>query len=263
MNDRIPNEPPVPDSDDLIAAEFVLGLLDAEAKRAAQAQSERDAAFAALVSSWEAYFAPWLEGIAPVDAPAALWTRIRDTLWAHELPTRAPAAATAAAESLWNRLGFWRGLAGGGFAVAAASLAALFVVIAQQPPTPVPPTPVAVAPQPPKPAATSMVVSLRHDDGTMAYTATVDPDTGVITLIPAFMPEDQRVPELWLIPADGVPRSLGVVARDHAQRVVIPSQIRRDATVDTLFAVSMEPSGGSPTGQPTGPVIAKGNLIRL
>jgi anti-sigma-K factor RskA len=257
MNARTPNLPPVPDSDDLIAAEFVLGLLDADARRDAQARFERDAAFAAMVASWEAYFAPWLEGIAPVEAPAALWTRIRDTLWAHELPAR-----RAAADSLWNRLSFWRGLAGGGFAVAAASLAALMVVVAQRPPAVRAPTPIAVQP-PPTAAGIPMVVSLRHNDGTMAYTATVDPDTGVITLIPAFMPEDKRVPELWLIPADGVPRSLGVVARDHAQRLVIPSQIRRDAKVDTLFAVSMEPSGGSPTGQPTGPVIAKGSLIRL
>jgi anti-sigma-K factor RskA len=182
-----------------------------------------------------------------------------------DAPQRSDAATTLAEPSLWNRLSLWRGLAAGGFAVAAVSLAALFVTL--NAPAPLPPAPPVVAVTPPPPPArmtpASLVVSLRHDDGTMAYTATVDADTGVITLIPASMPEDARVPELWLIPADGVPRSLGVVARDHAQRVVIPEQIRADAAADTTFAVSLEPEGGSPSGAPTGPVVASGKLIRL
>ncbi|MGH8031229.1 MAG: anti-sigma factor [Luteimonas sp.] len=265
MNTDLPSDmADIPDSDDLIAAEYMLGLLDADAHRDALTRLERDAGFAAQVAAWETYFTPWLEAIAPVDVPAALWSRIRTALWQHELPQRRAAVAAAApSTSLWNRLGFWRGLAGGGIAVAAISLAALFVTL-NRAPTPVPiAAPVAVVAPVARPAAAAMVVSLRHDDGTMAYTATVDADTGVITLIPAFMPEDARVPELWLIAGDGVPKSLGVVARDHAQRVVIPERIRRDATADAVFAVSLEPAGGSPTGSPTGPVVAKGSLIRL
>jgi anti-sigma-K factor RskA len=34
-------------------------------------------------------------------------------------------------------------------------------------------------------------------------------------------------------------------------------------TPDATLAVSMEPPGGSPTGQPTGPVIASGTLTSL
>lgn len=260
---------PVPDSDDLIAAEYVLGLLEAGARRDAQTRLKHDDAFAALVSAWETHFTPWLEAIAPIEVPAVLWTRIRTVLWQHEMPQRSDIATTLAEPSLWNRLSLWRGLAAGGFAVAAVSLAALFVTLNTPTPTPVPPAPtvVAITPPPTPPAAqmtpASLVVSLRQQDGTMAYTATVDEQTGVITLIPASVPDDARVPELWLIPADGVPRSLGVVARDHAQRVVIPEQIRADAAADTTFAVSLEPVGGSPSGAPTGPVVASGKLIRL
>jgi anti-sigma-K factor RskA len=32
---------------------------------------------------------------------------------------------------------------------------------------------------------------------------------------------------------------------------------------DATLAVSLEPPGGSPTGQPTGPVIASGKLTNL
>lgn len=252
----------IPDSDDLIAAEYVLGLLDSGARRDAQARIERDAAFAAQVEAWEQYFSPWLAGIAPVEVPAALWQRIRTALWQHELPARATVETPRA--SLWDRLPFWRGLAAGGFAVAAASLAALLVTVRNvpvEPPAPQPPVVVAPPPQP-VPAA-PMVASILHEDGTAAYNAVVNPDTGVIVLVPVHMPEDVRVPELWLIAADGKPRSLGVIARDQVMQVRIPDAIRKSAAPDTVFAVSMEPEGGSPTGLPTGPVIAKGSLIQL
>lgn len=257
----------IPDSDDLIAAEYVLGLLDAGARRDAQARVERDAGFAAQVAAWEQYFSPWLAGIAPVEVPAALWLRIRTALWQHELPARATVDAPRpdARASLWDRLPFWRGLAAGGFAVAAASLAALLVTVRNVPvePPPTQPPPVVVAP-PPQPApAAPMAASILHEDGTAAYNAVVNPDTGVIVLVPVNMPEDVRVPELWLIAADGKPRSLGVIARDQVMQVRIPDAIRKSAAPDTVFAVSMEPEGGSPTGLPTGPVIAKGSLIQL
>jgi anti-sigma-K factor RskA len=32
---------------------------------------------------------------------------------------------------------------------------------------------------------------------------------------------------------------------------------------EAVLAVSLEPEGGSPTGQPTGPVIANGKLAQL
>jgi anti-sigma-K factor RskA len=253
----------IPDSDDLLAAEYVLGLLDAASRSEAEARLQRDSAFAALVSAWEAYFSPWLEGISAVDAPAGLWPRIRAALWQHELPTRP--AVPAGKPSLWDRMSFWRGLAAGGFAVAAASLAALLVTVRSVPEPierPSAPTPVVTVPTPAPPAA-PMTVSMVHDDGSAAYNAVVNPDTGVIVLVPVHMPDDARVPELWLIGDDGVPKSLGVIARDRAMQVRIPESVRKSAEANAVFAVSLEPEGGSPTGQPTGPVVAKGSLVEL
>ncbi|MGI8560267.1 MAG: anti-sigma factor [Luteimonas sp.] len=252
----------IPDSDDLLAAEYLLGLLDADARSGAQARLQQDHAFAAQVAAWEDYFSPWLEGIAPVEVPAALWPRIRAALWQHELPARG--STPVARPSLWDRLPFWRGLAAGGFAVAAASMAALLVTVRSvpEPVAPPPPVPVVTMPTPAPPAA-PMAVSLLHDDGSAAYNAVVNPDTGVIVLVPVHMPDDVRVPELWLIGDDGVPKSLGVIARDRAMQVRIPDSVRQAAEANAIFAVSLEPEGGSPTGQPTGPVVAKGNLIEL
>lgn len=259
MSTQLPRDlPEIPDSDELLAAEYVLGLLDAGQRRQLQTRIAGDAAFAAQVAAWETRFAPWLDDVAPAGVPANAWPRIRAALWQHELPQRAvPVVDTR--PSLWSRLSFWRGLAGGGFAVAAASLAALFVTMQQLPPAPTA-TPVVVATSKP---AMPMVVSLRRDDGSMAYSATVDAQTGVITLMPVSMPKGKGVPELWMIDSGGTPHSLGLLAVDHGMHIVMPRQFMPETVPNAVFAVSMEPEGGSPTGLPTGPVVAKGNLIRL
>ncbi|GAA4867548.1 anti-sigma factor [Luteimonas vadosa] len=255
----------IPDNDDLLAAEYVLGLLDPGMRRDAAARLQHDVAFKALVADWESRFSPWLAEIAPVAVPSAAWPRIRSALGWHGHGRSATPPASAAAPSLWERISFWRGMALGGVAVAAASVAALAISLrtAPEPIDPSPSAPMARIPvSSPGPAA-PMAVSLVADDGSATYNAVMNPDTGVIVLVPVNVPEDARVPELWLIGDDGVPKSLGVIARDRAQQVRIPDSVRKAAEADAVFAISLEPEGGSPTGAPTGPVVAKGNLIKL
>jgi anti-sigma-K factor RskA len=61
--------------------------------------------------------------------------------------------------------------------------------------------------------------------------------------------------ELWALPKDGVPVSLGVLPSEGASsRVLTPIQ-KRALAISSQVAVSIEPLGGSPTGQPTGDVI--------
>lgn len=261
-----PHDMPMDGDDDvLLAAEYVLGLLADADRRRAVSRMESDSSFAAEVAAWESRFAPWLAGIVPVAPPADAWARIERSVTAIAAPSiasppRQVAAAVAgdAQPGWWNRLAVWRGLALTGFAAAAASIAALTVTL-QREPAPSPPPQVVAAP----PAAMPMVVSLRQDDGSMAYTAMVDASTGVITLVPASMPGSDGDPELWVIASDGIPRSLGVVARDRAMRVTIPATLRGAAEAGSTFAVTIEPIGGSPSGKPTGPVVAKGSLVSL
>jgi anti-sigma-K factor RskA len=75
--------------------------------------------------------------------------------------------------------------------------------------------------------------------------------------------DDARVMELWLIEtADAAPVSLGVVGRDGEGVMVIEAPMRARLSEGAVLAVSLEPQGGSPTGQPTGPVIASGEVRR-
>jgi anti-sigma-K factor RskA len=67
--------------------------------------------------------------------------------------------------------------------------------------------------------------------------------------------------ELWIIPAGGTPISLGLISGTGPQRLSVAGEAAGHFRPNAAIAVSVEPSGGSPTGAPTGPVIAAGELL--
>jgi len=223
----------VPD-DDLLAAEYVLGVLERADRATAARRIERDRVFARLVADWETRLAPWAEEIAPVAPPAAVWDRI-----AAALP-----AQKASSVGWWQSLSFWRGLTAATGALAAASIAALvyFGTLPSQPP----------------------LMAAIEGGGQRQFVATIDVRRGSIAVVPAAYAADaSRVPELWLIPADGKPRAVGLLRADQSVTLVLPADLASLARSNAVLAVSLEPPGGSPTGAPTGPVIAQGKLTNL
>lgn len=221
-------------ADELLAAEYVLGVL-AVAERADAAQRmEREPGFARLVAAWEARLSPWAAEF-PVEAPSpALWDRI-----AAALPVQ-----TALCAGLWQSLAFWRGLTLATGALAAACIGALIYIGSIPQPAP--------------------LVAAIDGGGHHHFVATVNASSASIVVAPAaFAADATRVPELWLIPADGKPRPLGLLRADQIVTIKVPRDLMPHATRDAVLAVSLEPQGGSPTGQPTGPVIASGKLTLL
>ncbi|NWC25612.1 anti-sigma factor [Pseudomonas tolaasii] len=73
--------------------------------------------------------------------------------------------------------------------------------------------------------------------------------------------EPARVLELWAIPAGGKPISLGLVPDAGKGRIQLSKEQQALLTAPLTLAVSLEPQGGSPTGQPTGPVLYQGALV--
>lgn len=69
--------------------------------------------------------------------------------------------------------------------------------------------------------------------------------------------------ELWAIPADGKPISLGVIPAGGKGKVELNEAQKALIGKPIALAVSLEPKGGSPTGQPTGPVLYQGALATL
>ena len=232
--DDIAATPPEPG---LLSAEYVLGVLDAPRRREAEARIARDRAFAREVAEWQNRLAPLVAEIEPVDAPLYAWPRVRSTVFGVERRSR------------FDDVSLWRWLTAGAGALAAAAIAFAFFATRE------PPAPTVVAP---------LVAAINLDDGKPAFVATIDRARGTMIVMPiaAVIPAD-KVPELWLIPPGDKPHSLGVVDVAHPISVTIPAALRDAVTLQAAVAISVEPRGGSPTGQPTGPVIAKGGIASL
>lgn len=230
---------------DILAAELALGLLEGEERAVALRRVLAEADFAADVEWWRGQFAALFDLWPELAAPEHLAARIDASLDAQTTG----AAVTPIAP---RRFG-WPVLAVASSALAACLL--LFIMVAPPPPAPVSqPVPV-VRP------ASLLVASL--DAGDAGQVAAVfDPAAGTLRVAAAPTIAADRAAELWAIGADGVPRSLGLLARETAALPLPPAMRARIVSGATL-AISVEPTGGSPTGLPTGPVIAKGVLSRV
>jgi anti-sigma-K factor RskA len=220
--------------DDLIAAEYALGVLSGAERADAERRVGHDRAFALLVAAWEERLAPLageIDGVAP---PPQVWEQIVSLL----------PATPASRPGLWQSIAFWRGLALATGALAAACIGALFFL--------------AIAPQ------QQPLVAAIDGGGHHHFVATIDAQRATVAVVPAaFTADARRVPELWLIPSDGRPRPLGLLSADRTVTFTLPAALADLAKSDAVLAVSLEPPGGSPTGQPTGPVIATGKLTNL
>src|SRR6186997_1015125 len=100
--------------DELLAAEYALGVLDGIDRATAEQRMARDRGFARQVAAWEQRLAPWAAEIPEMLPAPHVWDRI-----AGALPPQ-PARA-----GLWQSLAFWRGLSLAAGVLAAACLAAL------------------------------------------------------------------------------------------------------------------------------------------
>ncbi len=231
-----------PSGDDALAMDVALGALGREELRSADRRMRSDPAFRALVEGWQSTLAPLGEEIAPVAPPPSVW----DAIGAEIAP--APAAKIAPAASWWNSLNVWRALAvGSAFAAAVALLP-----IASQP---VPVVVVAAAPAP------MLVATLKATDGTALIAAAYDPARGAVVLAPASERDDPgKSAELWVIAGKSPPRSLGVIDVGHANAHLLTGRRIAGLKPGSTLAISIEPMGGSPTGKPTGPVVATGTL---
>ena len=227
------------------AAEYVLRLLDGEALLDARRLLASDAAFAAEVASWENRLAPLFDDVAAVEPGAALWERVRQAIAERD---RSPGSVAV----IGRRLGYWRAAAVAASGIAA-SLALVMVFDSTRSPI--------VAPAPTAPV---LVASLSGTGDPTSLSVAIQPDRGELLVTPGRLsPAAGHDHELWLIPQGGSPRSLGLVRGGQPQRLQIAADLVPEMRAMATLALSVEPVGGSPTGLPTGAVVAQGQLARL
>jgi anti-sigma-K factor RskA len=236
------------DEMDRLAGEYVLGLLDGEDAASAERLIGRDADFEAAVARWRASFSE-LDDSAPMPpASDALWRRVQAGIEEAAMaePARAPApipvvpSRRLAFRALWRSLPFWRasGLMG------AAAAVALAVALAHGP---------GLTPTP------AFIAVLLTDDNQPAAVVNAFPN-GRVELIPLqgmTVPQGRSL-EVWTFArgANAPPVSIGVM--NQARTVRLRLEDLPQLRADQVFAISLEPPGGSPSGQPTGPILMKG-----
>jgi anti-sigma-K factor RskA len=150
---------------------------------------------------------------------------------------------------------------------AIAALLALYIGLAQFAPGLVPlgsrSSPVIAQPQGAAQLGARLVAVLQQEPTAPAFLLTVDAQsrTLIVRRVSA-TPEPNRSYELWLISSQFPnPRSLGVVGGDEFTQRPIPGNFDVATLRAASYAVSLEPSGGSPSGVPTGPVLFTGKIV--
>ena len=224
--------------DDAVAAEYVLGTLGAEDRAAAARRVDTDAAFAQLVDRWEVTLAPMANAYGLVEPPASVKQAIDRRLFS------STAAQTVEKAGIWSSLAFWRGLT-----VAAFAALALYIAVPL------------LSPPPPAAPAERLVASLAPQQSDVHYFVVYDArtkDIGLSHVTGARAPH--RDFELWVIENNQSPRSLGVIPVGSNVHLAVSQEIQDKIASGAIFAITMEPKGGSATGAPTGPVVASGDL---
>ena len=221
---------------DTAAAELALGALDGEERAAALRRMIAEPTFARDVERWRDHFASLFAGVAEVTAPNGLFEKITARI-----------GGTNAVVPIRSR-NPWKP------AALAASVAALLMTAVALRPVEAPPVPIATAP---------MIAAMALTDTTTSQPALYDADSGLVKM-PGPMPIPAgRSAQLWVIEGDAAPKPLGTFHSVGAGSFEAEAKIGAVITPGTKLAITLEPMGGSPTGKPTGPVIASGLLTKV
>lgn len=220
-----------PETVEALAGEYVLGTLKGRARRRFEALLQRQPQMQEAVRRWERCLSPLAEAAGETQPPQRVWAAIESRLGASRRNAVSPwwrwlgVSSTALALSLLVYLGFKSG---------------------------------------PEPSAPPLVAVLETTAHQPAWLVSADRNTGVVRLArlqPQPITADRSL-ELWALPRGGKPVSLGTVnvASDGPARKRL---LRAEMASLQAFAISIEPRGGSPTGQPTGPIVYQGAAVFL
>jgi len=226
---------------DKLAAGYVLGTLRGRARDRFVALLRYDFDLRRVVAEWEARLTPLAAAAGEIAPPARVWQAV-----SRRIGGAAPGA------SWWESLALWRGLA-----IAGTSFALVLAAY------------VGMAPRPEPPMA--MVAVMNDDKGQPALVvswppmkAMRDPHIRIKVVQEHPVMESGTSWEMWMLPGGkAAPVSLGLITTDRDQVMKINPALVNKMGGAWGIAMSVEPARGSPTGAPTGPVIFKGQCVKI
>lgn len=226
------------EDDRILVAEYALGLLEGSERNAFARRVAAEPALAAELALWRTRLSSLDTQFAEATAPAGALERIETRLFG------APAR-----KSLWDSLALWRGLT-----AAAAAVAVLAVGFNLM--------------QPRVDAdalAMQLVAAIEAQEGSgvefVAFYDAAQGEVRITSLRGEAMPD--RDYELWYIRGDAPAVSMGVLPMDERHQIVLDASAKANIEPGTVFAVTLEQKGGSPTGVAQGPIVAVGTATQI
>lgn len=212
------------DIDSALAAQYALGTLRGNARLHFEKRLAQEQELAQLLGCWQTLLAPFENNTQQQIPPERVWKKIQLSL---------PPQKTTSSWN-WNYLGW----------ALAAGLAAIVLV----------PYLTSRSPE-----LTPLVVLNSSDAAKGQWIVNADSERKTLQLVPV-QPREiaaNNSLQLWAIPSGAKPISLGLVNASQSTQLTADGVI---LSPGTTIAISLEPQGGSPTGQPTGPVVFSGTL---
>ncbi|MBU2277756.1 MAG: anti-sigma factor [Gammaproteobacteria bacterium] len=217
---------------DALAVSYVLGSMRGKARLRFQGLLMQHLSLRQAVWRWERHLNPVVEQLKPVMPDANLWQRITVRLgWSAFEPAPAP-------RSYWKET----------FALALAACLALVLLLPRLEP---------VGPQVP-----AQLAIVQNSQAQALWVVKWEQQQLKVQATAAVQPLTDADYELWMLPENGQPPiSLGLLPQQANTERALPPSV--NGLKVAALAVSLEPRGGSPTGQPTGPVLHTAQLIQL
>lgn len=222
---------------DRLAAGYVLGTLRGHARRRFEGYLHDDAALRRTVAEWNTRLGAMAEFVPAATPRMQVWRAIETRLGLHR---KAPSW------QFWRHgsLGYWRTLG-----VTSSMVAALLLVAVMQDR---------------REPAVSDIATLTDEQARTALLVLADRDRQRLSvrLVETQPLAPGKVLQLWAVPRQGNPRSLGVL--EGGRELSLPLTRQALGADVALLAVSLEPAGGSPNPDgPTGPILYKGGWVRV
>lgn len=219
-----------------LAAEYVVGTLKGRARLRFERWMMDSSKLRRQVWFWERRLQPLNESFSPVQPPKKVWETVEKRLFPD---------ASKQPITMWERVWLWRWTT----AMATAALMVMLVWV----------------PAPSKQTAFLGVVQNQQAEPVWLVNTSAREQELTLKALPAVsnVGLDQDY-ELWLLPSSGAPVSLAIMPTGGAELRIHLSNDQVHALIESRsLAISLEPKGGSPTGQPTGPVVYQTQLVEL
>ncbi|MDC0661142.1 anti-sigma factor [Marinobacter sp. SS21] len=227
-----------PERIERLAAEYVLGSLQGLARRRFERWMMESATVRREVWYWEQHVGALNEMVPQRQPPARVWQNIQQRLWPEPLPR--------------SDVGPGRDWLLGGWSLLATAAALVLALVLVQQPAP-----------PSVRVLTGAIVQAGIEDPLWVISEAAHEQRLSLRPVAAQAAAPGKDYELWIVPDDGQPLSLGVVPVGQVYRVTLDEAARQALGSSQTLAISLEPKGGSPTGAPTGPILHVTRLYEL